>query len=217
MPGRSPGDHSGAARVRLSVERLLQDLRYAGRVLRRSPAFTCVAILSLGIGIGANTAIFGVVDALILKKLPVPDPDRLVLIDSDTRISATQFSRLRESTTSFSGMASVWTIDRSNLIIDTRPGESAGSDGGQARIGLVSAHYFSTLGLHLAIGRAFTPGEDRYPGGAPVAVISHDYWLRRFARTPDIIGRTFRLNGTIYEIIGVAPRGFSGEWVGLPT
>ena len=82
----------------------MQDIRYACRVLWRSPAFTCVAVLSLGIGIGANTAIFGIVDALILKKLAVPDPDGLVLVDSNTRISAAEFSRLRELTTSFSGI-----------------------------------------------------------------------------------------------------------------
>jgi len=201
------------------AERLIQDLRYAGRVLRRSPAFTTVAVLSLGIGIGANTAIFGIVDALVLRPLPVADPHGLVLVDSETRIGAAEFSRLRELTTSFSGMSAVWTIDRSNLTIDPRPGEAGiGTfDAGQARVGLVSADYFATLGLNPVLGRAFTVNEDRYPGGVPVAVISHEYWRRRFAQTPDVVGRTFRLNGVTYDIIGVAPPRFSGEWVGLPT
>lgn len=218
MTGSRGSDRSYHNPAGLWLERLGQDLRYTARVLRRSPAFTCVAILSLGIGIGANTAIFGIVDALLLKKLAVTDPDRLVLVDSNTRIGAIEFGRLRDLTSSFSSMSASWTIDRSNLTIDPRPGDVGivSVDDGQTRVGMVTADYFSTFGLNLA-GRTFTADEDHYPGGATVAVISYDFWRRRFALTPDIIGRTFRLNGATYDIVGVTPARFSGEWVGLPT
>jgi predicted permease len=197
------------------AERLIQDLRYAVRVLRRSPVFTAVAVLSLAIGIGANTAIFGVVDNLVLKKLPVADPDGLVLVDSDTRIDHAYFLRLQELTASFDGVSEIWTIDRSNLVIDPRAG--AALEARQARIGLASASYFSTLGANPVVGRSFTPEEGRFPGARPVAVISDDFWRRYFARTPDIVGHTLRLNGITYDVVGVAPPRFTGEWVGMPT
>src|SRR6185436_8063926 len=160
---------------------LLQDIRYAARGLRRSPAFTIVAIVSLAIGIGANTAIFGIVDALVLKKLSVADPDRVVLVDSDMRISAAQLARLRALSTAFSSISGIWTIERSNLAVNAAPGGAADATVSRARVGLATADYFSTLGVKPILGRAFISEEDRYPGGRPVAVISDDFWRRQFA------------------------------------
>jgi predicted permease len=215
MTGSTRENSTAGGWGRLGIERFSQDLRYALRVLRRSPVFTAVAVLSLGIGIGANTAIFGIVDNLLLKKLPVPDPDGLVLVDSDTRIDHAYFLKLRELTSSFSSVSEIWTIDRSNLVIDPRAG--GGRDAGQARIGLASANYFSTFGANPIVGRSFMPEEDRFPGGRPVVVISDDFWRRHFARAPDIVGHTLRLNSLTYDIVGVAPPRFTGEWVGMPT
>src|SRR6185436_4776755 len=127
-----------------------------------------------------------------------------------------QLARLRTLSTALSNISGIWTIDRSNLTVNAVPGggEAVAS---QARVGLATADYFSTLGVKPILGRAFMPDEDRYPGGRPVAVISDDFWRRRFGRAPDAVGRTLHLNGVTYDIIGVAPPDFTGEWVGMPT
>ncbi len=206
---------------------LWQDLRYGLRMLRKSPGFTAVAALSLALGIGANTAIFSVIDALMFKQLPVRNPERLVMVwtkdDSpgqrDYTFSHPMFAKFRDLSQVFSGVAAIWLIERSNLTINPRAGEggTGEADAGQVRVGLASGDYFSTLGVQAVNGRTFTPDDDRAPGGHPVAVISYGYWERRFARAPDIVGRAFTLNGTTYTILGVTPRGFTGEWVGKPT
>jgi predicted permease len=205
------------ARRLMLVDDVRRDLVYAGRMLRRSPGFTAVAVLSLALGIGANTAIFSILDALAFRTLPIAEPDRLVLLDTDQSIGLTRFARLREHLTGFSNVSAVWTIDRSNIIIGTgaADGRATQTDAGQARIGLASADYFSTMGVTLASGRTFTAEEERTE--RPVAVMSDAYWRRHFGRPPDVAGRSFRLNGETYDIVGVAPSGFTGEWVGVPT
>ena len=199
------------------IEDLRRDIAYAGRMMRRSPGFTVVAVLSLALGVGANAALFSMLDALVFKKLPVTNPDRLVLVDAERGVTAAEFEKLRERADAFTNMASVWTIDRFNISTQSSPAPAAhGGADGPTRIGLVSSDYFATMGVQIATGRAFLPADDA-PGHHPVAVISDAYWNQRFARTPKIAGRTFRLNGLTYDIIGVAPAGFSGEWVGMPT
>lgn len=202
------------------VDDLRRDLAYAGRLMRRSPGFTAVAVLSLAIGIAANTAVFSVLDVLTLRRLPVVDPDRLVLLETGGPVvSHAQFLRLRELATPFTGVAEIWTIDRSNITIHPRPGESGGAepDAAQVRVGLASMDYFSTLGVTFAKGQGFTAEYDRASRGDSVAVLSDAYWRRRFAASPDIVGRTIALNGVTYTIVGVTSAGFTGEWIGMPT
>jgi predicted permease len=202
-----------------SLERFWQDLRYGFRIMGRSPGFTAVAVLSLALGIGANTAIFSVIDALLLKSLPVRSPEQLVTLGYDVEpgpgfFAYPGFEKFRTLTQVFSDMTAVSQIDRSNVVID---GSGGGQDAGTVRIGLVSGTYFSTLGVNAAVGRTLDSADDRVPGGHPVAVIAYNYWERRFARSSDVVGRTFTLNGTSYSILGVTPAGFSGDWVGRPV
>ncbi|HEX2661561.1 MAG TPA: ABC transporter permease [Candidatus Acidoferrum sp.] len=209
-----------ARRVKL-LQDLAQDVRYGLRVLRRSPGFTTVAILTLALGIGANAAIFSVLNALLLNTLPVHDPEQLVIFDpvfqgrsGDGLTSYGVYERLRELTGFFSNIAAIGNVDRSNVTIN---GPGGGTDPAQVHVGLATGNYFATLGVNAAVGRTFGTEEDRVWGGHPVAVISHAYWERRFALDPGIVGKTIGLNGTTYTIIGVARREFQGEWIGRPT
>ena len=197
---------------------LLQDLRYGLRLLRKSPAFTLVAVLSLALGIGANTAIFAVIDALMLRKLPVRSPEQLVMFSrvfpNGTKAPAfvyAYFEGLRGLTEVFSDAYAVCRQDRYNVAVN------GVADGGEVRVSLVTGNYFSVLGVNAVAGRTFTADDDRVSGGHPVMVISDGYWERKFMRAPDIVGRTLTLNDTTYTVIGVTPRNFTGEWVGRPT
>jgi predicted permease len=201
-----------------SLERLVQDLRYGMRMLLRSPGFTAAAVLSLALGIGANTAIFSVIDALLLKRLPVPHPERLYTfgfqgggIDFEAYPT---YEKFREVPDLFDGIAAICMLDRSNITIN---GPGGGTDPATVRVGLVSGTYFSMFGVQPIAGRVLTPDDDKVPGGHPVAVISYDYWQRRFNRAPDIAGRSFTLNGLTYGILGVAQAGFKGDVIGFPT
>jgi predicted permease len=200
-----------------SVERLGQDLRYGLRMLGRSPGFTAVAVLSLALGIGANTAIFSVIDALMLRVLPVRSPDQLVLFSEGGDVAFLAYpayEKFRDHADVFSGIAAICLLDRSNVTIN---GPGGGLDAATVGVGLVSGTYFSTLGINPVLGRTFSADDDRVPGGHPLAVISHDYWQRRFAGAADVVGRTFTLNQTTYNILGVAQEGFSGDWIGHST
>jgi predicted permease len=203
-----------------SLDILFQDVRYAARTLRRAPAFTVVALLSLAVGIGASTAIFSLMNALFWRKLPVHEPDRLVLVwpllSSGGRQSYSfnhaMFREFRRRSSVFDGVSASWLTDRSNVILD-----SNGTNAGPVRIGLVSGDYFANLGVRAALGRTFTPDEDRVPGGAPVAVISHSFWRSKFNAAPDVVGRTIRMNQTVFTIIGVAAPDFRGDWLVRPA
>ena len=203
------------------LETLFQDLRYGLRMLWRSPGFTAVAVLSLALGIGANTAIFGVMDAFLLRTLPVQHPQQLVVFDpmyqgrsNNGLLPFPFYERLRGLDAFFSEMTAILPVDRSNVTIQ---GPGGGMDPGQCSVGVVTGSYFQTLGVGAAIGRTFGPEDDVGVGGHPVTVISYTYWDGKFARDPHVVGRTFILGATTYTIIGVTPRGFSGEWVGRPT
>ena len=198
---------------------LLQDIRYAVRTLWRTPAFTIVALLSLAVGIGAGTAIFSLMNALLWKNLPVPAPERLVLVwphdGSGPRANFsfyhTMFKDFRQRSTVFSGVSASWLIDLSNLVLDGN-----GAPAGPARIGLVSGDYFSTLGVQPALGRAFTMSDERQDN-ASVAVIGYGFWQAKFNADPNVVGRTLRMNQTIFTIVGVAARDFHGDWPGHPA
>ena len=203
------------------LEQFGQDLRYTFRMLRHSPSFTAVAVLSLALGIGANTAIFTVIDAFMLRKLPVKNPEQLVtfrqtLSDGSNQptFSYQDFERFADLNQVFSGMFATTWADRYNVTIN---GPGGGMDEGQARVSVVTGNYFSILGVNAHIGRTLTEDDDRAEGASPVIVISYAYWQRKFGLASDVVGRTLSLNGHTYDIIGVTPQGFSGEWTGWPT
>jgi predicted permease len=185
---------------------ILSDVRYAARGLLRQPGFTAVAILSLALGIGANTTLFTFIQAVFLQPLPVADPARLVAlytVSSDfpgfLPVSRLNFLDYREQTAVFSDLALVASI---NLSL-------SGAGEPESISGLmVSASYFDLLGVRPALGRGFLPEEDRV--ARPVVVLSHGLWHRRFASDPHVIGREIRLNSRVLTVVGVAPPGFYG-------
>jgi predicted permease len=197
------------------------DLRYAARQLRRQPAFFAIAVLSLAVGIGANSAIFTVIDVLNLRPLPVNHPEQLVAfrVDDGTikadywyyELGYPNYLAIRDRTNVFSDVAAIGLLDRYGITID------GATDPAAARVTLVSGNYFRMYGVNAAVGRALTVDDDQHPGAEPVAVISDRYWTSRFARARDIVGRTFGLSGTTYTILGVMPPAFTGDWIGRPS
>src|SRR5262249_22204932 len=158
-----------------------QDLRYGARMLAKSPGFTVVAALSLALGIGANTAIFSLMDAVLLRTLPVQHPERLVLVNTaqtarlENQYSYPVYEQFRDQQQSFAGVFAYGFVDRWNIKIN---GTGAQDDVEQAEGTLVSGSFFSALGVKPSVGRVFTMEDDRAPGAHPVAVISHRYWQR---------------------------------------
>jgi predicted permease len=187
---------------------LLQDLKIAVRGLLKSPGFAIAALVTLSLGIGATSAIFSVVNAVLLTPLPYESPDRRVMVWSKwvsfdkTWVSSQEVWDYRERTKTLTAV-SLWSSAFQNL---TGSGEPA-----RLNVGLVSANTFEVLGTRPALGRAFTQEEDR-PNGPPVAVLGHDVWVAQFAADPAVIGRKISLNDVPVEVIGVMPRGFR-----LPT
>jgi predicted permease len=194
------------------LEAIWRDVRYAARTLRKSPAFTVAAVLTLALGIGANTAIFSAVNSIMLRRLPVERPDELISL-------ATIFPNGVEPVFSYSAYRRIAT-DAAHLIdalaASTVRRDAVTLDGPPEPVDImwISGNYFSTLGIAAAIGRTVLPSDDPFPPGEPAAVLSDAYWARRFGRDPGVIGRGFRLRGATFSIIGVAPRGFSGESAG---
>ncbi len=201
---------------------LIKDTRYAIRVLIKSPGFAIVGILTLALGIGANTAIFSLVDAVMLKQLPVKDPQKLVLFTwqadhkwppsvsqtgnaSRFSFSYPAFREFRDRTRSLSSVFAFvpmgFTSQNTTVGVNGRPTQANGM--------MVSGEYFSGLGVTPMLGRAITHADEN-PGAPRVAVISYAYWTRRFARDPSVVGRGITVNGLPFTIIGVAPRSFYG-------
>jgi len=199
---------------------LLHDIRYAARMLIKNPGFSAVAILSLALGIGANTTIFTVVDAILLNPLPVKDISRVVEIDTvDARTQVTQ-ARATKLGMSYPNCRD---YARENQVFDGFACQTgvaftwAGpAEPKQINGQLVSANFFDVLGLHPAVGRFFFPDEDTKPSGNNVAVLSYSLWTNKLGADPHIIGRPLTLNATSYTVIGVAPRGFKGTFTFLP-
>jgi predicted permease len=197
----------------LSVE-----IRHALRSLRRSPVFSTVAILSLALGIGANTGIFTMLDQVLLGLMPVADPTQLVQLKetgdhygSNTGLNSLSYpiyQDLRDQNEVFSG-----------TLCRYRDAVSVSFDGRNERAGveLVSGNYFSVLGVAPALGRLFSPAEDRTPSGAPLVVLGYDYWQTRYGSDPNILGREMLVNGMKFTIVGVAARGFDGMEAMFPT
>ena len=201
------------------VDDIARDLRYAARMLVRTPVFTAAAVLSLALGIGANTAIFSVVDALMLRPLAVPRAHELVLLTTASGggyLQYSMFEKLRDAGRAVADLSAILRTDRYDVGIGAASGRVSGIDGGPVRLALVSGNYFSMLGVSALMGRTLTPDDDRVSGPL-VAVISDDYWERRFGRAADVLGRTLTFGDSAYEIVGVARRGFVGEWIGRPA
>jgi len=191
---------------------MIQDLRYGVRMLLKHKGFTAVAVLSLALGIGANTAIFSLIDAVLLKMLPVEQPEQLYFIQNVGSRNPYPgappypcFERFRDHNRSFTGMAAFSGVGQ-RLKIDGQLEE--------ASIQGVSGNFFSLLGINAVLGRTFGPADDAVPGkGGPdglVGVISYNYWTNRFARDPAVIGKVVQLGNDPVTIIGVTPPGFYG-------
>jgi len=197
------------------VDRLTQDVRYAVRQLRRAPTFTATATIALAVGIGANAAIFSLIDRMFLRPLPVSQPERLVVI-GDQRSQAQQrpamfsypFSVALRRTDVLAGIAS-----RSAVAINVASERRTA----RARGELVSGDYFRVVGAATSVGRTLTPDDDSMPGAHPVVVISDRFWRDTFDADPAILGRAVRINKTSFTIVGVAAPAFTGIDVGLPT
>jgi len=192
----------------------MTDLKFAFRQLLKNPGFTAVAVLTLALGIGANTAIFSVIDAVLIKMLPVRNPDELVALNhagGDRRgngFSYPVFERLRDRNESFTDLFAFSTWPE---LTTTIRGKEEPLPGGAL---LVSGNYHAALGIKPLLGRLILPEDNRVPGGHPVAVLSHGFWQRKFGSDPSVIGNTIALNGTPYTIIGVTPPAFFGVRVG---
>ena len=186
------------------AESLLQDLRFGARVLRKSPAFTAVAVLTLALGIGANTVVFSFVNALLLRPLPVEQPSELVFLENEhygPSQSFPNYKDLRDHNRTFAGLVG---YRISPMELET----NAGAD----RIWgyLATGNYFDVLGVKPALGRFFQQSDDQHPGASPYAVLSYSAWQSRFAADPSIIGKTIRINRSPYTVLAVAPRDFHG-------
>ena len=205
------------------LETLFKDLRYGIRTLRRNPGFAAIAVLSLALGIGANTAVFSIIEAALLRPLPVPAPASLISVGDPDRpdhvlhgtplldiFSYPLYVRLRDHTTVFTGLLA------SGRVAPLEVNDASGASE-PVRGRLVSGNYFDVLGVHVALGRTFTSADESRPGAAPFVVISDEYWSRHFARASDALGRVIRLNGRAFTIVGIGPRGFTGEVTGSPA
>jgi predicted permease len=211
-----------------SVERLVQDLRYAVRQLARNPGFAAVAILSLALGIGANTAIFSMIDHVMLRALPVSHPEELMTLGRNSR-NYPIFEKIRDRNQVFSAIMGTHLMPDMEVTIDGAKSRAMGE--------LVTGNYFPELGVGAAIGRVIVPDDDREAESGPVAVISHAYWMRVFAGSVNALGKKIQVRSSlsnggtggldVYDvgrrasngaaevtIVGVAPAGFSGDTAG---
>src|SRR5215470_7379852 len=187
----------------MRMDSLLQDLRFGARMLVKNPGFTLIAVLTLALGIGANTAIFSVVNAVLLRALPYAEPEHIVVIGGLNRqrgngtltFSYPQWQVMQEQNQSFAEIATY--ASESFILTGMEAPE-------QLQAARVSASFFKVFGLQPRLGRSFQPGEDQ-PGSNHVVVISHGLWQRRFGADPQLVGKTLTLGGKNYTVIGIMP------------
>ena len=200
-----------------ALQRVVQDLGFALRQLRRHPGFAWAAIVSLALGIGANTALFSVLNAVLLRSLPVQAPSELFTLTIDSPVTVGQrfsyraFLELKGAAADPGSAAAMSQSGRMNVTI----GE--GTQPERANVQLVSGDFFRLLGLQPALGRLLDPTDDRIVGAHPVAVLSHGYWRLRFGSSPQVVGRTVAVNGSRFTVVGVASEGFRGVFLESPT
>jgi len=190
------------------LETFWQDLRFAARTLAKNPGFTVVAVLTLALGIGVNTAIFSLVDQLLLWSIPAREPNRLVKLEGQYSSTYPFFCAYRDLNQVFSGVLA----SSENLDTGIRPSGAPAVELGHVEY--VSGGYFQILGIGSAAGRVITPSDDAAPGGSPVAVLSYRYWQRRFAGDLRVIGRKLAVNTYPLVIVGIAEKGFGGLFNG---
>ena len=190
------------------MDEFLRDVRFALRAITKAPGFTAVAVATIALGIGVNASIFSLVNAILLRPLPVESPDELVDVyahettdDAHNSTSYPDFVDFRDQTETLSGMMA-FTNFFANLSVDGSSELVVGE--------IVSEDYFSVLGVGAALGRAFTSEEFSGPGAGPSAVLSHAFWQNRFGADPGVVGRAIRINGNVYNVVGVAPSDFGG-------
>ena len=204
------------------MQTLLQDLRFGARMLLKTPGFSLIAVITLALGMGANTAIFSLLDQVMLRRLPVERPDELVVLrspgpmrghvstdgDQYSSFSFPMYKNLREKSTAFAGLLARYAIPLS-VSAQGQTERAAGE--------LVSGNYFEVLGVRPALGRVFSLNDDQLLGAHLLAVLSHGYWTKRFARNPSVLNQTILVNGQSLTVLGVARAGFSGVQVGQTT
>jgi predicted permease len=201
------------------MNHFFSDLRFALRTFRRNPGFTFIAVLSIALGIGANTAIFTLVDQVLLRLLPVKQPQQLVQVTFEgehygsnwgdgSELSYPTYTDIRDRNQVFSGVFA-------RFAYDMHIGFQGKTD--RARGEIVTGSYFPVLGVQPAVGRLLTSADDRQKGGHPVAVLSHAFWASRFGADPAVVGRTAVINGHPFTIVGVAQDGFDGDEIGQPV
>lgn len=194
---------------------LAEDLRQAVRALRHHPLFAATIVITLALGIGANTAIFSLLNAVSLRTLPLADPGELSVVRIDAPVPIPQrfawpmYTRLRDSAPAGS-IAAMSRVARTHA-------QWGGGELEQTYTQLVSGEYFQVLRVPMALGRALGPEDNRAPGSHPVAVISHGYWQRRFGGSADVLGRKLTLNGSPFTIVGVTAGSFAGVWLESPV
>lgn len=191
------------------VEQFGQDVKYAVRALGKSPGFTAAVVLSLGIGIGANTAIFSIVNAFLLRPMPVEDPDRLVAVYLTaprwgSEIAGLSYPDLVDYRKQDTGLSDI--MGSTGIALSMTEGAEPELVWGE----IVTGNYFSGLGVRMLAGRGFSADEDRAPGQKPVAVLNYNFWRRRFQGDANVVGRTIKINDHAFTVIGVAPHGFIG-------
>ncbi len=225
-------DKERAVRRGTRMGQIARDVGYAVRALRHHAGFSAVVVLTLALGIGANATIFSVVEALLLRPIPVAHPEQLVSIGDTRRVNSLSvgpprtdlfsyplYQDLRDNNTVFSGLYGNSTAG--SLALTTGPGAGVDSASAPAvdhpRGRFVTANYFQVLGVRAARGRVFAPDEDRVPGTGAVTVISDRYWQREFNRDPNVVGRTVSVNGVPMTVVGVTPPSFTGDLVAQRT
>jgi predicted permease len=208
------------------MQSFFQDLRYGLRIFINKPGFTLLAVLSLALGIGANTAIFSLLDAVMLKSLPVQDPGRLVLFgkgeaqgltndfpDESWQLFSYPFYReVQRRNEVFTGVAALLSIPWT--VHGTVNANGSSDEIEKINAQLVSGTYFSVLGVNASVGRTFSDGDDQNPGSNPVAVVSHAWWVHRLGGDPAAVGKAIKIDDVSYNIVGVAPTEFFGTTVG---
>jgi predicted permease len=198
------------------VENFLQDVRFAFRSLRRTPGLTAFVVLTLALGIGMTSGVFSMVDALIFRPYPVPDPRDVVTLVSTThdanfeQFSYREYLDIRDRTKSYDGV--IANVDIQAVGFSAEPGATPRVRGGM----MVSGNYFRVLGVEPRLGRGFRDDEDLVPGRDPVVVLGPSFWKHEFAGDPSAVGRKVRLNGTVFTVIGVAPESFPGMQLFFP-
>src|SRR6202041_1150123 len=205
------------------LETTVQDCRFAFRLLRKNPGFTLVAALTLALGIGGNTAVFSVMNSVLLRNLPLPHPEQLMFLrlpkdqpvgasntgNGETSFSEPVFEQLRKENRAFSDLMAYVPLAIGKVAV------RIGEEPEEAEADMVSGNFFSGLGAGITRGRGFTPEDET--AHAPLAVLSYSYWTGRFARNPSILGQTIYVKGLPFTIIGVTAQGFYGVEPGVST